>query len=270
MLHAAIQFVRYYFRADTRYRVHSPSLFTFVNDVIETDYPYYCYGKIESLRSQLLQNQNDIQVKDLGAGSNFGSSSTRKISKIAATAVSSYDKCKLLHRIATYYKPTSILELGTSLGISASYLSYIAPTTTIEGSESIAAVAQSIFDQQETTVDLRIGDIAEVLKKLEASQSKYDLIYADGNHRKQATIDYFNQLVPMLNKGGIILFDDIYWSKGMTEAWQTIKSDGRVSRTIDLYTFGVVEISPVAKSDHRTLIKSKFKPFQWGFFSGKA
>jgi len=80
MLHAAFEYLKYYFRADTKYRVHSPSLFTFVNDVIETDYPYYCYGKIEGLRSQLLQNHKSIEVNDLGAGSNYAKSTSRKIS----------------------------------------------------------------------------------------------------------------------------------------------------------------------------------------------
>lgn len=270
MFHAAIQFIKYYLRADTKYRVHSPSLFSFINDVVETDYPYYCYGKIEGLRAQLLQNHKTIEVKDLGAGSNFSTSSSRKISKITSTAVSSFDKCKLLHRIATYYKPNSILELGTSLGLSASYLSYVAPTTTIEGSETIAQEAQSIFNQQDIRVELRVGDISDVINILDKEGAKYDLIYADGNHRKQATIDYFNLLVPMLNEGGAILFDDIYWSKGMTQAWNEIKSDKRVKRTIDLYTFGAVEIGHKEVTEHRTLIKSIFKPFQWGFFSGNA
>jgi len=73
-----------------------------------------------------------------------------------------------------------------------------------------------------------------------------------------------------LNPNGVILFDDIYWSKGMTEAWTTIKADQRVKRTIDLYTFGIVEIGKSDTISHATLIKSQWKPFQFGFFSSKA
>lgn len=270
MLHAAVQFISYYLRADTKYRVHSPSLFTFVNDVVETDLPYYCYGKIEGLRSWLLQNRKSIEVKDLGAGSDYTSSNIRRIDKIAATAVSDPSKCRLLHRIATYYQPESILELGTSLGLSTSYLANVAPTVTIEGSATIAEVADSVFKKQDLPIDQKIGDISDVLSELKDTHQKFDLIYADGNHRKDATLEYFNSLIPLLKPDGIILFDDIYWSKGMTEAWSIIKSDNRVKRTIDLYTFGIVEIGNVETTSHSTLIKSIWKPFQFGFFSSRA
>jgi len=270
MLHAATQFLSYYLRADTKYRVHSPSLFSFVTDVLETDLPFYCYDSIENQRKSLLQNRQSIEVEDLGAGSGYTSSNIRRIDKIAATAVSSSGKCRMLHRIATHYQPTSILELGTSLGISTSYLAHVATTVTIEGSQAIADVAAIIFKNQNLSIDQKVGDIADVLKTLESEHQKFDLIYADGNHRKEATLEYFESLIPLLNKNGVILFDDIYWSKGMTEAWNIIKADPRVKRTIDLYTFGIVEIGESDSSIHTTLIKSIRKPFQFGFFSSKA
>ena len=235
MLHAARQFIKYYLRANTRYRVHSPSLYTFVNDVIETDYPYYCYGKIEGLRSHLLQNHRKIKVDDGISGSISG----RMISKIASTLLPSYKRCRLMHRIATYYKPRTILELNTSLGISASYLSYVAPTTTIARNTSIAEVAKSIFDQQDIEVELQVGHLVDSIEDLNQEQRYFDLIYINSN---QTTSDSFNHLHSILNQGGIMLYDDIYKSKVRTNLWEKIKGDKRVKRTIDLYHFGIVEI----------------------------
>jgi predicted O-methyltransferase YrrM len=62
----------------------------------------------------------------------------------------------------------------------------------------------------------------------------------DGNHRKKPTLDYFNQILPLLPNEGCIVFDDIHWSREMEEAWADICADHRVTLTIDLFAIGLV------------------------------
>jgi predicted O-methyltransferase YrrM len=62
----------------------------------------------------------------------------------------------------------------------------------------------------------------------------------DGNHRKDATLNYFEWCLPKLSQNSIMIFDDIYWSKGMKEAWAQIKAHPEVSVSIDLFWIGLV------------------------------
>ena len=64
--------------------------------------------------------------------------------------------------------------------------------------------------------------------------------YVDGDHRKIPTLNYFNLLKRKATENSIIIFDDIYWSKEMEEAWETIKADSDVTLTIDLFFIGII------------------------------
>jgi predicted O-methyltransferase YrrM len=78
------------------------------------------------------------------------------------------------------------------------------------------------------------------LPELLSHLSAVDMAFIDGNHRYEPTLRYFNMLMTKAQEYTILIFDDIYWSPEMTDAWQAIKSDPRVSLTIDIYRFGIV------------------------------
>src|SRR5205823_3389280 len=103
------------------------------------------YEKVESLRQKLLGDKRTVKIEDLGAGSSTNNSDDRSISAITRNAVKSKKFGQLLFRIAKYYQAKQVLELGTSLGITSSYLSLGNPgaaVITIEGSSSLADEAR--------------------------------------------------------------------------------------------------------------------------------
>ena len=61
-------------------------------------------------------------------------------------------------------------------------------------------------------ITLHIGDAKETLKSLEGP---YDLVFMDANKREYC--DYFELVMPLLRKGGIILADDILWDGKLFE-----------------------------------------------------
>ena len=71
-------------------------------------------------------------------------------------------------------------------------------------------------------------------------QESFDLIFFDGHHDKSATIEYFEALLPKANNNSIFIFDDIYWSQEMTQAWDYIKNHNSVTVTVDTFHFGIV------------------------------
>ena len=82
---------------------------------------------------------------------------------------------------------------------------------------------------------------------------KYDLIFFDGNHQKEATIDYFEQCLQHIHNDSVFIFDDIYWSKGMKQAWQHINEHPSVTISIDTFYWGIVFFRKEQKKQHFTI-----------------
>src|SRR6187399_3700352 len=129
--------------------MHSPFVFEFITKVLNNKTGYPEYEKVEALRNQLLNDNTVIEVEDLGAGSVIDKKNKRTISSIAKNAAKPKKFGQLLFRMVKHYQPATILELGTSLGITTSYLSLAKPGArliTMEGSKEIADVAKQNFN----------------------------------------------------------------------------------------------------------------------------
>jgi predicted O-methyltransferase YrrM len=72
------------------------------------------------------------------------------------------------------------------------------------------------------------------------SATNYDLIYFDGNHSQQATLQYFEDLLPTITNHSVWIFDDIHWSTDMEATWEVIKKHPKVTVTIDTFYWGFV------------------------------
>lgn len=242
----AQKYLRYYITASNGkgHGVHSPFVFEFIKFVMNDRKTYPCYEKIESVRKNLLKNSAKIKVEDFGAGSTVIKSNERVVSQMAASSLKSPKFGQLLFRLAKYYNPSNIIELGTSFGITASYLASANQNTklfTIEGSSSIASIAgKNTNNLGIQNVELITGDFGIQLPKLLDRLQEVGLVFIDGNHRKQPTLDYFYQLLKKSTDQTILIFDDIHWSAEMESAWKVIQEDSRVSLTIDLFFIGIV------------------------------
>jgi predicted O-methyltransferase YrrM len=242
----AKKYLYYWFSASNGkgHGVHSPFVFEFITNVLNDKTQYGSYQKIEAIRKALLKNNTLIAVEDFGAGSRTKANVQRKVSSIAKNALKPKKFSQLLFRIAKYYQLQNLLELGTSLGITSSYLAS-SPSAlhvdTLEGSASVAAIARDNFKQlQLQNIWLHPGNFDETLPPLLASLQKIDLAFIDGNHRQEPTLRYFQQLLPLCHNDTILIFDDVHWSQEMEAAWQAIKQNQQVTLSIDLFFIGLV------------------------------
>ena len=223
--------------------VHSPFVFDLINNVIDNTGVFYGFDKIEEIRKELLQDDNTIKINDLGAGSKKFSSEERRISDIAKYSLKSTKQASFLMRIANYINAKSIIEVGTSLGITTMYLSLLkqATITTIEGDENIFKIADNNFKKLNIkNINNICANFDDVLPEIINKTDRVDLAFVDGNHTKEATLRYFELLKQKVHKNSVLIFDDIYWSKGMFEAWEIIKKDSKVVVSIDLFHLGLV------------------------------
>lgn len=228
--------------------IHSPFVFDLVTLVLNDKGDYYCYQGIEELRQLMLKNDLQVEVSDLGAGSRKGTIYRRKVSDIARTALKPPKYSKLLFRLANYFKCRTIIELGTSLGITTCYLASVhhnEKVFTLEGVPAIAGLAKENFEKLGLkNIELVEGNFDLTLPAVLEKAGKTDLAFIDGNHRFEPTLRYFEQIYPYLHAGSVVIFDDIHWSAEMEEAWLKIKSDPRVTLSVDLFFIGLVFFDP--------------------------
>lgn len=238
-------YLQYLIKGKTKFYIHSPFVFNFINTVLHDKRQFYFFSQIEKIRRKLLQNNTNITYIDLGAGTKpLTYNAERKISNIAKTATIPEKYGQLLSHLTDYFQPNTVIELGTCLGIGTAYIAAAnskAKVITLEGSEPLANLAQQNFDHLHfKNIEIIKGDFSQTLPIALNKLSIIDMAFIDGNHLYTPTMHYFNQLLPHINANSILIFDDIHWSPEMHRAWREICTHPKVTVTIDLFRLGIV------------------------------
>lgn len=231
------------------------------------------FDRIHQLYGTLLLSKETITLRDYGAGSRKSANSTI-LGTIAKNATSPSWKGRELHHISMFVKPTITLELGTNLGIGTAYLasaSKCQQVHTVEGDPSLHQMAKGHWQHLGlTNIESHCGEflttIPLVLKSLDQS---IDLLYLDGNHRKESTIAYVELLKPHLSDKAVIIVDDIQWSSGMYEAWEILISNYNFNYSLNMGQYGILFCGQGHEESkcHETYIPFKYKPWKIGLFA---
>ena len=241
-------YLRYYLTAQTKYDIHSPFVFDFTTKVLNGISQKKDFAEIEALRKKLKNNSVVINVLDFGAGGKGNGIHTKSISSIAGQSAKSTKYAQLLFGIVNYFKPQNMLELGTSLGISALYQSkanHGSNFFSVEGSTAVAEIAKENFDLlRAKNIKLICGSFDEMLPGILQELKTLDYVFFDGNHRMIPTLKYFEMCLQKANANSVFVFDDINWSTEMKQTWQEIKKNPCVTVSIDLFVMGIVFINP--------------------------
>ncbi len=255
----AYRYLKYFVHSKNKHGVHSPFVYQLLTEVLLDHYPFYAYQELSELRKKLLASKETITISDFGAGSKVFKSNIRKVGDIVKHGISTEKQAKLLFRLVNYFNPGTILELGTSVGLTTLYLSRASNTSkiyTVEGCPNIASFANKLFkEQRATNIQLINGNFDEVLQHLPEELQGIDFLYIDGNHRKQSTINYFEQLLPRLHPNSIIIFDDIHWNKDMEQAWNYLRALPYIRLSIDLFFVGLVFLRTEQKEKEHFVLR---------------
>jgi predicted O-methyltransferase YrrM len=237
-------YLKHYFTAKNRHGVHSPFVYELIDSVLYDFNAKSDYLPIEQIRHQLLQSKAKVTVVDLGAGSHTNKSTIKEVREIAKNVLKSPRLAQLIFRLVAYFEPKNLIELGTCLGVTSLYLQKANPSArliTIEGCREIASVAAKNFEILEAkNIKLLVGNFDVVLPEVLKTEQKVDFVFIDGNHTEEATLRYFDWILPKAYDKTVVVFDDIYWSEGMKSSWKKIKQHPQVSVTVDLFWIGLV------------------------------
>lgn len=171
---------------------HSPFVYRFIRDVLQDKNKYPAYDRVELLRKQLAADTTILKVEDLGAGSAISTGKSRSVASLARHAAKPPGLGQLLYRTVKFLQPHSILELGTSLGITTSYLALATPqgsVYTIEGAGEVANKALANFHQLGiSNVKLIKGNFDDELIPALKEIPSVDVFFLDGNHRDRKSV----------------------------------------------------------------------------------
>jgi predicted O-methyltransferase YrrM len=231
-------------KSGNRYQVHSPFLYNFIGEVIRPKTKITETRSIEKIRAEYLCSREIIQKTDFGAGAE--GKELRKyhvsINKIAKHSLTSRTRAARLFRLARFLQAKQILEIGTSLGITAFYLATAnrqARVVTLEGCPELSRIARNSMNNLGLeNVEVVTGRFEKTLDPALGNLGAVDLVYFDGNHRRDAVLAYFNQCLPFIRNKTVFVFDDIHSSGEMEQAWNEIRQHEKVRVSLDFFFSG--------------------------------
>ncbi len=245
-LFSALEYLRYLGKSGSRHSVHSPFVYTLVDKVFRNREENQAFRDMSILRKRLLAKSQVIEITDFGSRANQKQYDHRFESVASIVRHSSINERygSLLFRLVEYFEPHTIIELGTSVGISTLYMSTAFPEAsifTIEGCSTKSEQAAANFEAMKvSSIMQHIGRFDIVLPDVIKQAGKLDFAFVDGNHTYEGTIANFKSLLSIAHNDTVFVFDDIHWSAGMQKAWNEIADHERVTVSIDLFRMGLV------------------------------
>jgi predicted O-methyltransferase YrrM len=211
---------------------------------------------IEARRAELLASEKTINVLDYGAGEPGDKRTEKEMAEGVEVSLSLSRVCTaskepfwalMLFKLVRKLRSQTALELGTCVGISASYqaaaqrLNGGGRFVSLEGSSETAEVArQTLAGFGLDQASVVVGPFHRTYAKTMAELKPIDYLFIDGHHDRDATLAYHEQCRPYLEEGAVLVFDDIAWNDGMKEAWRRIAEADNLVFSLDLGQIGVV------------------------------
>ena len=136
---------------------------------------------------------------------------------------------RILAMFSKLLRPNVILEIGTYTGYSALCLAEGLTNEgvlyTIDKNEELEDVQRKYFKKSGYANQIKqyVGNALDIIPTIEA---RYDLVFIDAD--KSNYINYFNLIIDRMNKGGVILSDNVLWSGKVVEKLDIKDKDTKV------------------------------------------
>lgn len=258
-LKTALKYINYRLTAYTEHDLHSPFMYNFYMELIKNNHPFNDFDELNSIRKQLQKNTSIIEITDFGAGSKKLHSNKRAINQIAKYGIAQKKQAEFLYRLLNKFAPNTVVELGTSIGLTSLYLSKAntkSTVYTIEGCPNLHQFSNNLFTEHEVkNIQSINGNFNVEFPKLLSQINTIDFLYIDGNHAYEPTMNYFKLALEKKNTTSIFVFDDIYWSDEMQQAWKEICKHSEVTLSLDLFYFGIVFFRTENKNKEHFVLK---------------
>jgi len=250
------RFVDFLLHSGNRYRVHSPFLYSLIGEVIRADKPADGGEEIGQIRQECLKSKEIINKTDFGNGGiqGHGIIYPVRLRRLVMTSLTSPRHARRLYRLARFIKAERILEIGTSLGLTTAYLARANPGAriiTLEGCPELSRKAREHFKWLGLeNIEVMEGRFEDTLPKALDRLGSVDLVFIDGNHRKEAMLYYYEKCLAHSGNDTVMVFDDIRASAGMEQAWELVWQKQEVRISLDFFFTGWVFFRKESSKQH--------------------
>ncbi len=213
---------------------------------------------IDALRAHLAATDATVEVVDYGAGTSGSNGPVRRVSEVYRRASSGPLWGRVMTGLVRELRPIRVLELGTSLGMSAAHIASALRQTageldadalpvppgrlvTLEGAPALAALARrhlAALGHDDESVRVVVGPFAATLPAVCASDGPFDLVFIDGHHERQAALDYVAAVRPHLTTGAVVVLDDVEPGRPVRAAFRALAREA--SAAVWLGKWGVL------------------------------
>lgn len=253
-LYPFFAYLKYWLIKEDQYSVQSPFVFDLYNGLLgftqksrENDLD------LEELREKLLRDSEILEIDDFGAGSKRMNKPFRKTSSITKYSSSSRKFSQLYQYFISQTPAEVVFELGTCVGLNTLYLSrkVKGQLLTFEGSLALWKKAQE--NTRAVNTDYIYGNLQKTLAEAVQQNKFIDFALVDATHTYEATLSYFELILPHIKDSSIISIADIHWSKEMNYAWNKIKTHHDVIISLDFFECGVLLFNKKLTKGHYIL-----------------
>ena len=149
---------------------------------------------------------------------------------------------RILSMLSKLVNPKSILEIGTYTGYSALCLAEGLQKEgvlhTIDKNEELVDFQKKYFDKSDYKYQIKqyLGNALEIIPTI---KDTFDLVFIDAD--KPNYSNYFHAIINKMNKGGVIISDNVLWSGKVVAA-----IDEKDSSTLE-----IVKYNTLLKNDNR-------------------
>ena len=234
--------------------IHPPFAFRLVSEAVFGGVQEPRLASLTRSHRRLMRSRKRITVSYHGAGSAVTSKRERTIGSLFRRSSVRPRYGRLLYRLADWYRPTRVLELGCGLGISTAYIAMgcRCEVTAVEGSREKCRFARNYLSGQGLEhVDIIRRSFRVYLDTMHEPLPGRSMVFLDGDHRFEATVETGQRLLTSPQAGELMLvIDDIHWSPGMEKAWDRLRHHPAVDLSLDLFQVGILVGQPGVQKNH--------------------
>jgi len=253
---AIADYWKYYWSAKTKYQVHSPFVFEFVEQLLDDNRQYYYFNTIEGYRKQLYANKALLK---------FNQAAGTSLPKLIETNSISPKMGRLLFKIVNKYQPKYAIELGTGVGIATLYQctpSKKMQLYSLEENVTLAKNSQQLLQKLGLQqVQFKMGPFEKNMPSILTQMPTIELVTVN----QLATKELMESILQHCNKAAILIVNYPYATKERRIHWDWLKAHPSIRLTLNLYDMGVAFFREEQKEKtHFDLIKAYKKP--WAMF----
>jgi len=177
------------------------------------------------MSSQIEINKNTIQYLDLFGYKNDKNinqlvNETKKLGNVSKMQISA-GQGKFIEIIVKMIKPKNCLEIGRFTGLSSMCIARGLPKGgklyAVDNSREFIDIAEKYWkiDKVKKNIISIIADGKDTMKNFLNKKMLFDFIFIDAD--KNNYLNYYKLSIKLLNKGGVLIFDNMLWGGNVTK-----------------------------------------------------